>query len=115
MTGNSGNQENRAYKRVSADDNCRAQVDASDKLAVKNISLFGTCLLVPGHLDKDSTCQITMFSGEKSKITLTGLVIWSYPLGPELSSDGEYETGFKFIDMDDRKKTMLHEFITALQ
>jgi len=118
MTENCDNQEKRAYKRFSADDHCWAQVDASDKLAIKNISLFGTCLVVPRHMDKDNTCQITVSSDNKAAITLSGYVIWSYPLGPETSGDGGtlyYETGFKFAELDDSQKNMLQEFITSLQ
>lgn len=118
MTENFGNEEKRAYKRISADDGCWAQVDASEKLSIKNISLFGTCLLVPRHMDKDSTCQVTVFFGTHAKITLSCCVIWSYALGPEKSGGVEtalYETGFKFTDMDDSQKNVLQEFIKALQ
>lgn len=117
MTVHNGNEEQRAYKRFSADDNCWAQLDTSDKLTIKNISLFGTCLIIPRHLDKNSTSNITVYSGETRQISLEGCVIWSYPLGSDTSREDEityFETGFKFMNMDDSQKNALDKFITGL-
>ena len=112
-----GNGEKRASKRVEADGNCWAQVDTSDRLSVKNISLYGTCLVVPQPMDKDSAHELTVGAGEQDKISLSGSVMWSFPLGPDPSGDAGvsyYETGFKFLDMDDSQKSSLKAFISGL-
>lgn len=117
MSTKKGNEEQRAYKRFSTGDNCLAQLDTTDKIALKNISLFGTCLIVSRHLDKNSAHEITVYSGKKDRIILDGCVIWSYPMGQDMSGDSEisyYETGFKFINLDDAKKNALIEFISGL-
>ena len=110
-----GNEEQRAYKRFSPDARCWAQLEDADKLAIKNISLFGTCLVVPRHYDKDMSFGITICSGTKGNLTLAGSVMWSYPMGP--SGEGDvlyYETGFKFVDMDDTQRKALQMFIDGL-
>lgn len=112
-----GSEEKRAYKRLATDGNCWAQVDASDRLSVRNISLYGTCLVVPQPMDKDSAHELVVGAGEHEKISLAGSVMWSFPLGPEVSGDSGvsyYETGFKFLDMDDGQKSLLEAFIAAL-
>ena len=112
---NNGNQEQRSYKRFSPEAHCWAELEDADKLSIKNISLFGTCLVVPRHYDKDISCGITICSGSKGDITLKGSVIWSYPMGP--SGEGgvlSYETGFKFVDMDDTQRKALQMFIEGL-
>ena len=113
---NNGNQEQRAYKRFSTDSLCWAQLEDSDRLPIKNISLFGTCLVIPRRYDKNVSCGITICSGTKGNITLTGSVIWSYPMGPaEEGSVLTYETGFKFVDFDDTQKKALQMFIDGLE
>ena len=112
---NNGNQEQRAYKRFSTDSRCWAELEEDDKLSIKNISLFGTCLVVPRQYDKNISCGITICSGTRGNITLAGSVMWSYPMGP--SGKGgviHYETGFKFVDMDDTQKKALQMFIDGL-
>jgi hypothetical protein len=117
MTMHEGNGEKRAYKRIETDGNCWAQVDTSDRLSVRNISLYGTCLIVPQPMDKDSAHELTVGTGEQDKISLSGSVMWSFPLGAEVSGDGDvsyYETGFKFLDMDESQKSSLEAFIAGL-
>ncbi len=110
------NHEQRAYKRLPATNDYRAQIDGSDKIQLKNISLFGICLMALQHLDKNSSHEITLYSGDTNKITLHGDVIWSYPIGPsEDEAVTYYETGFKFTGMDSNKKKSLEDFITSIE
>ncbi len=109
------NQEQRAYKRISMDVRCWAKLEDADKLSIKNISLYGTCLVIPRHYDKDMSFGITICSGTNGDVTLAGRVMWSYPMGH--SSEGDvlyYETGFKFVDMDDTQRKALQTFIDGL-
>ncbi|MBC8412223.1 MAG: PilZ domain-containing protein [Nitrospira sp.] len=107
--------ENRAYKRLAAQDHCWAELEGTTKLFIKNISIYGTCIIIPLALTQESKSTIKVFS-ESGSITLTGRVIWSYPLGhnAEENTQTGFETGFKFIDLDDAKQTALEQFINDL-
>ncbi len=114
---NKSNEEQRTYKRFSANAGCWALLENNDRIAIKNISLFGACLVVPQSYDKEVSCRITICSDTKGNIKLTGSVIWSFPMGPEDSEEGRtllYETGFKFVEMDDTQKKALQVFIDGL-
>lgn len=117
MVFNNQENEQRAYRRMTTTDNCWAHLFGRDKIPVKNISLFGTCLILNRQIiDKDSTYQITVCSGSET-ITLTVSVIWSFQLETNRADSSgiwSYETGFRFINMDEDLKTSLEKFITRL-
>ncbi len=114
MTINDGGKDNRAYKRLTPIDGCAASLSPGDSFTIKNISLFGTCILCLLPLHKDSIHEITFHSDIMGNMIIPGCVIWSYPLEP-IGGTSYYETGFKFVNIDQNLKKVLGEFISALK
>jgi diguanylate cyclase (GGDEF)-like protein/PAS domain S-box-containing protein len=108
--------ESRVYKRFSIGNDCWAEINSSDKVSIKDISVGGVCLRTSMHLDPSSTCKIKVLSSSEN-IVSDGIVVWSYLMGTKTekgTSQPYYETGLKFIEMNEKIKNSLEKYISSI-
>jgi diguanylate cyclase (GGDEF)-like protein/PAS domain S-box-containing protein len=106
--------ERRVYKRFRTENKCWAELNGSGKIKIKDISIGGICLKTPQHLNSNSKYKIKMFSNNNGGITSKGKVVWSDLMERENKKEASspyYESGLKFVEMNDNLKTSLMEFI----
>jgi diguanylate cyclase (GGDEF)-like protein/PAS domain S-box-containing protein len=109
--------ERRTFKRFKPDNNRWAELDRSGRVRIKDISLSGICLKTSQYLTADSTYTIKIFPTNNKEITSTCVVVWSYLMRTTTEKDygiPNYETGLKFVEMNDHLKSSLEKFITNL-
>lgn len=105
--------EKRQYKRYTTGGNCRAELDSSDKVRIKDISNGGICLKTSQHLYTGSIYKIRMFSADNEELTTRGVVVWSSLTGKgtdEKNSLHQYESGLRFIEIKDISRSFLENF-----
>ncbi len=108
--------ESRIYKRFNIGNDYWAEINGSDKVNIKDISVGGVCLRTSRHLDPSSSCKIKVLSSSEN-IASDGIVVWSYLMGTkteEGTSQPYYETGLKFIEMNDKIKNSLEKYISSI-
>ena len=109
--------ERRVYKRFKTANSFPAELNGSDIAKIKDISIGGLCLKTSQHLAVNSIYKIRTLSADNKEISQAGVIVWSYLIGTE-SKRGEslpcYESGLKFIDMNDSIKSSLEKFISGL-
>ena len=109
--------ERRIYKRFKTANSFPAELDGSDKAKIKDISIGGLCLKTSQHLAVNNIYKIKTLSADNKEISQAGVIVWSYLIGTE-TDKGEslpcYESGLKFIDMNDSIKSSLEKFISGL-
>ncbi|HDY88765.1 MAG TPA: PilZ domain-containing protein [bacterium] len=108
--------ESRVYKRFNIGNDYWAEINGSDKVNIKDISVGGVCLRTSRHLDPSSACKIKMLSSSDN-IASDGIVVWSYLMGTkteEGTSQPYYETGLKFIEMNEKIKESLEKYISSI-
>ncbi|MEN8264425.1 MAG: PAS domain S-box protein [Nitrospirota bacterium] len=108
--------ESRIYKRFRAGANCLAKIGSSPMVNIKDISIGGVCLKTSEYLDTGSTHIIRVLSADKD-ITSKGIVVWSYLMGTKTAHEKSipcYDTGLKFIDLNNRSKQSLEKYISSL-
>ncbi len=112
-----GKAERRLYKRFKVADIFPAELNGSDKVKIKDISIGGLCVKTSQHLAVNSIYKIRMLSVDNEEISQAGVIVWSYLIGTE-TERGEslpsYESGFKFIEMNNGIKSSLEKFISGL-
>ncbi len=109
--------ERRVYERFTIGNNCWARLNATDKLKIKNIGIGGICLKTLYHMNTNSTCKIKISSFNYKEISAEGIVVWSYLTGTTTDKDNSlphYETGLKFIQMNNKLRSSLEKFIATL-
>jgi diguanylate cyclase (GGDEF)-like protein len=109
--------ERRVYKRFSPGNNCWAKLNGSGRIKIKDISIGGICLKTSQQLFTKSTHKIKFISSDNEKIAPTAEVVWSYLSGTTREKDDilpHYQSGLKFIEMNNSLKNSLETFITSL-
>jgi diguanylate cyclase (GGDEF)-like protein/PAS domain S-box-containing protein len=110
-------EEKRSFERFFAGDECSASFNGSGKIRVKDISLGGICLKSHKKMAPNSIYEITILSPEKEKIAHSGMVIWSSRYktkSNEHKSAHYYETGLKFIGLNELSRSSLDKFIADI-
>jgi len=109
--------EKRVHERYSAGEECSARFNGSGKIRVKDISLGGICLASSRRLAPNSIYEIKLISPAWEEITSTGMVIWSSRHKSTYDTKRNsrlYETGFKFIDLNETARNALDTFISGM-
>ena len=112
-----GEKQERAYERHEARDNHPAEIIVSGTHMIKNISAGGISIKTSQRLAKNTIYRIRMLSDVHGEVSLTGLVIWSSLIGrvsEKNSSKPYYETGLRFVELDDRMISSLKQFIDSI-
>jgi hypothetical protein len=108
--------ESRIYKRFRTGNDSWAEINGSDRASIKDISVSGLCLRTSRHLDPSSTCKIKMLASSDD-IVSDGIVVWSYLMGTKTEKGTSlpyYETGLKFIEMNENTKKSLEKYISSI-
>lgn len=87
--------ERRAHTRFSADDTCRAELDTSERIKIKDISLGGMRIKSSQPLSANTFLGIKEISCGHEKITADSTVIWSFCIRAE-DEECTYEAGLRF-------------------
>jgi len=105
--------ERRKQKRVNVNRTCLVEVNESEMVAMKDISLGGVRLNSDRPLPADSVHIVKIFPSIKKEIHLTGTVAW---LSSMLSPTGsfKYEIGIKFTEINEDSKRSLEEFFSSI-
>jgi len=112
-----GKEEKRSYKRFFARDKCSARFNGSGNIGIKDISSGGICLASPQRMAPNSIYEMNLISPSRKEITSSAMVIWSsrhkFKSGKNKSAH-YYETGFKFIGLNETARHALDEFIAEI-
>ncbi len=82
---------------------------------ISNISKNGICAVTPYMLEKDNMYNVKIHSKNSEMLSLSAVVVWSASMrNGELKSSDRYETGLKFIELDQKRKNTLNKFISSL-
>jgi hypothetical protein len=105
--------ERRKQKRVNVNRTCLVEVNESEMVAMKDISLGGVRLNSDRPLHADSVHIVKIFPSIKKEIHLTGTVAW---LSSMLSPTGsyKYEIGIKFTEINEDSKRSLEKFFSSI-
>lgn len=92
----SGLKERRAHKRLDIERICLVEINDSEMVRLKDISLGGIRLSSPGSLAPGSIHAVTIFPSIRKEIRLKGKVVWS---SSKETPAGAYnhESGLKFL------------------
>jgi diguanylate cyclase (GGDEF)-like protein/PAS domain S-box-containing protein len=109
--------EKRSNERFLARDECSARFNGSGNVGIKDISPGGICLASPRRMAPNSIYEIKLISPARKEITSSSIVIWS---SRHKSKSGKnkssrlYETGLKFIGLNEAARNALDKFITEV-
>jgi hypothetical protein len=105
--------ERRKHKRFRIDRTCLVEMNNSDMVELKDISLGGIRLNSDRPLPADSVHIVKIFPSIKKEIHLTGTVAWlsstQLPAGSQT-----YEIGIKFTEIDEDSKRSLEQFFSSI-
>jgi hypothetical protein len=101
--------ERREHKRFSIDRTCLVEMNNSDMVELKDISLGGIRLSIPLPLPADIVHTVKIFPSIKNEINLTGTVVWS-----SSKKSHNYETGLKFVEINENLTHSLEQFFNIL-
>jgi len=101
--------ERREHKRFSLDRTCLVEMNNSDMVELKDISLGGIRLSIPLPLPAGVVHTVKIFPSIKNEINLAGTVVW---LSSKKSHD--YEAGLKFVETNENLTHSLEQFFKML-
>ncbi len=105
--------ERRKQKRLNIDRTCLVEINESEMVRLKDISLGGIRLNSDRPLPADSVHIVKIFPSIKKEIHLTGTVAWlSSSQSPAGSQN--YEIGIKFTEINEDSKRSLEKFFTSI-
>jgi len=84
-----------------------AEINASQKAKIKNISLSGICLHVRKRLKAGNEYDIVIH-GEEGVLSLKGDLVWSMPLHQKTFT---HEAGLRFVSMNKDRKKLLNDYM----
>ncbi|RJQ50694.1 MAG: DUF1638 domain-containing protein [Nitrospiraceae bacterium] len=106
-------QEKRRYNRLSLNRICLVEMNDSEMVELKDISLGGIRLNVSRPLPAGRSHSVKIFPSIKSEIQLTGTVVWSSRKEACAGPSG-YEMGLEFVNMDENIERSLKQFFKSL-
>jgi len=105
--------ERRKQKRVNVNRTCLVEVNESEMVAMKDISLGGVRLNSDRPLPADSVHIVKIFPSIKKEIHLTGTVAWLSSIQSPTGSY-KYEIGIKFTEINEDSKHSLEKFFSSI-
>lgn len=107
------NTERRKQKRVNIDRACLVEINESEMVTLKDISLGGIRLNSDRPLHVDSVHIVKIFPSIKKEIHLAGTVAWLSSTQSPAGSHN-YEIGIKFTEINEDSKRSLEKFFTSI-
>jgi hypothetical protein len=107
------NSERRKQKRVNIDRTCLVEINESEMVTLKDISLGGIRLNSDRPLPADSVHIVKIFPSIKKEIHLAGTVAWLSSTQSPAGSHN-YEIGIKFTEINEDSKRSLKKFFTSI-
>lgn len=108
----------RLFDRFKAGNKYKAKLIIADDIIIKDISLGGVLLETEKHFNVNSTYKIQIKESDTKMIMPTGMVVWATLKGSVnkmLGSAPVYHVALKFIDLTDKEKEVLKNFIRKLE
>jgi len=105
--------ERREHERHSLRRTCLVEMNDSEMVELKDISLGGIRLNTPHRLAPDSVHIVKIFPSIKDEINLTGKVVWAFAKETTTGSNN-YETGIKFDTMGEVTARSLETFFRSI-
>lgn len=105
--------ERRKQKRLNVDRTCLVEINESEMVRLKDISLGGIRLNSDRPLPADSVHIVKIFPSIKKEIHLTGTVAWLSSTQSPAGSQN-YEIGIKFTEINEDSKRSLEKFFTSI-
>jgi diguanylate cyclase (GGDEF)-like protein/PAS domain S-box-containing protein len=108
--------ERRTYKRFRTGTACRAELENSGKIRIKDISFGGICLKTSQQMTLNNSCKIRIHTTNDEELALTGNVVWSSFTGTVADKNNlpSYESGIKFARMNRTLTSSLEKFVRSL-
>lgn len=105
--------DRREHERFMIGRTCLVEINDSEMVELRDISLSGVRLSIPGRVPVENNYSVKIFPSIKKEIQLTGTVVWS---SPKEASDGPsvYEAGLKFSQLDENTSSSLKQFVQSL-
>jgi len=103
----------RMHIRYSTINKCRVSFENAGTIRIKDISSGGVCLKTQRELDVNSIHTIKIGPPMDGEIKTKSLVVWSSLKDPDADLF-RYESGLKFIEMDDSLKRSMEKFINNI-
>jgi PAS domain-containing protein len=105
--------DRREHERFMIGRTCLVEINDSEMVELKDISLSGVRLSIPGQVPVKNNYSVKIFPSIKKEIQLSGTVVWSSP--KESSAEKPvYEAGLKFSQLDENTSSSLKQFVTSL-
>ncbi|MBI5099331.1 MAG: DUF1638 domain-containing protein [Nitrospirae bacterium] len=105
--------ERRNQKRFNINRTCLVEINESEMVTLKDISLGGIRLNSDRPLPADSVHIVKIFPSIKKEIHLTGTVAWLSSTQSPAGSHN-YEIGIKFTEINEDSKRSLEKFFTSI-
>jgi hypothetical protein len=105
--------ERRKQKRINIDRTCLVEINESEMVTLKDISLGGIRLNSERPLPADSVHIVKIFPSIKKEIHLAGTVAWLSSTQSPAGSHN-YEIGIKFTEINEDSKRSLEKFFTSI-
>lgn len=109
--------EKRQHERFKTGKGHGAEFENSGNVKIKDISMGGICLRTSHHITAGKTCKIKILSTDNKEIILSGVTVHSTLNKAESVRPDDlsrYDTGLKFIEMDNTSRSSLEKFIAEL-
>jgi len=105
--------DRREHERFMIGRTCLVEINDSEMVELKDISLSGVRLSIPGEAPVSNDYSVKIFPSIKKEIQLNGTVVWSSPKESPAGSP-VYEAGIKFSQLDEYTSSSLKQFVTSL-
>jgi hypothetical protein len=109
--------EKRIHERCLTFNRCKAEIDSSENVWIKDISLGGACVKTPVSVPAGCEQRLKIYIPGKKDITLERMAVWSLPSDAQADKEDillYYETGMVFTDLTKHKRKILNRMINCL-
>ncbi len=104
--------DKRYHRRYDVGSSYTAEVDGTEKVMVRNLSLGGICIKSQTPLTIDNSYSVKLVSPDSTEVISKCTAVWSLPLTDEnTETPPAYETGLQFNKTNDHLKKSLHKII----
>lgn len=105
--------EKRAHERYRIERICLVEMNDSEMVELKDISLGGVRLNISRPFPPETIHAVKIFTSMKHQIQLAGTVVWSSPKATAIGTS-TFEVGLKFAHVDQDTMQALNEFFKSL-
>ncbi len=109
--------DKRIGRRLPLDQDFMAELVIPGDGVVRNISPSGICMRTSQRLSKNSIFRIRLGNDGPEEVEPKGIVVWTSLAGetpPQGSMRSFYESGLRFVDLNERAKKFLSKLITNI-